>query len=121
MKLCIPAIENIGINSKISNHFGSAPFFAIFDTDTKTADFVANSNQSHAHGTCQPLGVLSTYRPDVVLCRGMGKGAIVGLNAAGVRAYQGKSATVMEVVEEYLAGQMLELTPEGACSGHGCH
>ena len=67
MKLCIPVIEDKGTDSKICNHFGSAPFFVIYDTEAKSTVFVANLNQHHSHGTCHPLNVLSNYQPDSVV------------------------------------------------------
>ena len=121
MKLCIPVIEDKGSDSKVSAHFGSAPFFLIFDPDTKSTDYVANSNQHHSHGMCQPLSLLSGYKLDAVVCSGMGGGAIAKLNASGIRTYRGSSATVKEIIDDFVAGKLPELTPEGACAGHGCH
>ena len=37
MKICIPVNENNGVDSSVSAHFGSAPFFMIVDSDTGSA------------------------------------------------------------------------------------
>ena len=120
MRLCIPVIEEKGIESRISDHFGSAPFFLIFDTDAKSAVHVANSNQHHDHGKCSPMSVLSAYRLDAVVCVGMGRGAIAGLNAAGVKTYLSKGCTAGEVIDRYEAGALAELSVNEACGRHGC-
>jgi len=33
MKICMPVSEAKGMDSVIYGHFGSAPFFAVYDTD----------------------------------------------------------------------------------------
>ena len=34
MKICFPVQNDNGIESTVYNHFGSAPVFVVFDTDT---------------------------------------------------------------------------------------
>lgn len=33
MKICMPTEPNNGLSSKVCDHFGSAPFFTVYDTD----------------------------------------------------------------------------------------
>lgn len=119
MKLCIPVLEDKGLDSRISEHFGSSPFFLLFDSESKAANCIANSNQHHSHGQCQPMHVLAGYKPNAVVCRGMGQGAVAKLNAAGIKTYLGKGQTARELIDEFTAGRLPVLTPDKACAHHG--
>jgi len=110
-----------GENSKVYGHFGSAPFFVIYDTETKAVEALENSNQHHSHGACQPLGVIGGKKIDAVISGGMGGGAVSKLNAGGIKAYKSKGKTVKDVAEEVAKGGLIEMTPQNACAGHGCH
>jgi hypothetical protein len=39
-RIFIPLLNNKGMNSEVSGHFGHAPFFAIYDTKTKKIEIV---------------------------------------------------------------------------------
>ncbi|MBU0671456.1 MAG: hypothetical protein KJ732_00340 [Candidatus Margulisbacteria bacterium] len=60
MRICIPVENNEWLRSKIYDHFGGAPFFLIYDTNTKAVENISNSNQGHIHGACNPLTVLNS-------------------------------------------------------------
>lgn len=53
MKVCIPTKEKGGLEDEISKHLGSAPTFAIIDTDTMTVEVVPNRSD-HFGGTGKP-------------------------------------------------------------------
>ena len=55
MKICIPIKENKGIDSIAYNHFGTAPFFLIYDLDNENLKTIENDDLNHQHGMCQPL------------------------------------------------------------------
>jgi len=38
MKIAIPAERNEGLSSKVFGHFGSAPFFAIYEEESKAVE-----------------------------------------------------------------------------------
>ena len=59
MKLCIPTETQDGKQAKVHSHFGSAPYFVIYDTDSETSDVIDNPNQHHVHGACHPMMALS--------------------------------------------------------------
>lgn len=121
MKICIPTEKNDGPNSKVCDHFGSAPFFAVYDTDTDTLKTMDNSNQHHIHGSCHPLTVLSGQDIDAVVCRGMGLRAINALNENGIKAFKATASTVEEIVDKYKKNELEEITADGACRDHDCH
>jgi len=121
MRICIPVEKDEGINSKVYGHFGSAPWFLIYDTANKSVEVLENGNQHHTHGACNPLGAISGKKVDVVITGGMGMGAVMKLNAGGIKVYRSTLATVKDVVEESVKGKMEELNATNACASHGCH
>lgn len=121
MRLCIPTQTNIGKQAQVHEHFGSASYFTIYDTQQDISEIVDNSNQHHSHGACHPLSVLEGKRIGAVVCSGMGGRAIEKLNNAGIRAYRASGGTVEGIVKQHYEGNLQELTAENACAHHGCH
>jgi predicted Fe-Mo cluster-binding NifX family protein len=119
MKICVPTQEDKGINSSAYGHFGSAPYFFLYDTDSGKAQSVANANQHHAHGLCHPMAALGGQSVDVVIVGGIGIKALDGLHTMGIRVYQAKTGTVQDNVTALIQGTLAELTAQNACGGHG--
>jgi predicted Fe-Mo cluster-binding NifX family protein len=108
MIICIPVIEDLGLDSPVSAHFGSAPAFMLADTKTRTASLVTNKNAHHVHGMCQPLAALDGLQFEAV---------VVG----GVKVYRTTGGTVSDVIEAVESGIMQVMSLQGACGGHhGC-
>jgi len=66
------------------------------------------------------LAMLEGKAVNAVVCGGMGRRAVAGLNAGGMKVFLCKQGTVTGVIKEFRAGTIAELTQEGACAGHGC-
>ncbi len=121
MKICVPTETNEGVNALVYGHFGSAPYFTIYDTQTNTAEVIDNANQHHAHGMCQPMGALTGKNVDAVVTGGMGARAVQKLNEGGVKVYRAIPGTVADIAGQFTKGGLEELTVHNACSHHGCH
>ncbi|MCB4791462.1 MAG: NifB/NifX family molybdenum-iron cluster-binding protein [Elusimicrobia bacterium] len=121
MKLCIPTETNEGKEAKVYGHFGSAPFFTVYDTEKDTVEVIDNTNQHHSHGMCHPMGSLTGKNINAVVCGGMGGRAIQKLNEGGIKAYKAIAGTVKEIAAEFVKGGLEEITAQNACSQHGCH
>ncbi len=118
MKICIPATGGKGLEETVSAHFGSAPYFTLVDPDSGAVEIIANANQHHSHGQCQPMSSIEGCGVDAVVTGGMGWRAIERLHAGGIKVYRAEGGTVREIVERFKAGQVNELSPEQACAGH---
>jgi len=121
MKICIPIIENNGLKSKVNAHFGSAPYFLIYDNEKEAFEIINNSDSRHMHGMCHPLKALDNKGIDAVVCGGMGARAIQKLNESGIRAYRASAETVERIISIYKEGKLKEITMDNACTDHGCH
>ena len=58
MKVGFAVQNNEGIESRVYNHFGSAPTFIIVDTEGKEVLTVNNKDLHHVHGACNPVMAL---------------------------------------------------------------
>jgi len=122
MIICIPTTTAEGRTAPVHEHFGSAPFYTLCDTETDKVDVIANSDHGHAHGMCQPLSLFADRHIDAVLSGGMGARAVQMLNQGGIRAYRAVPGTVAVVLEQFAANQLDEITANNACAHHqGCH
>jgi len=119
MRLCIPVTRNEGLASPVCAHFGAAPLFLVVDTESGDCRAIANANQHHAHGMCQPLAVLAGEPMDAIAVGGIGMGALSKLQAAGLRVYLSDQATVEATVATLAAGGLAEVDPARACGHHG--
>ena len=119
MNICIPIAADQGLDSPISGHFGSAPCFAIIDSESRAFRVIVNANQHHGHGGCRPLAAIAGQDVGAVVVGGIGAGALSRLQAAGVRVWRTDQGTIAGALEAYIGGTLTEMTPGAACAGHG--
>ena len=101
MKLCIPTETNEGKKAQVYEHFGSAPYFTIVDTEKDAVEVIDNVNQHHSHGMCQPMNALIGKKIDAVVTGGMGARAVQKLNEGGIKAFRAIPGTVEEIVKQF--------------------
>jgi len=58
VKIAFPTQDDLGLESQVYGHFGSANNFIVVDTETDACETVNNRDREHAHGQCQPLAAL---------------------------------------------------------------
>lgn len=121
MQICIPVVEDRGLDSRVSGHFGSAPGFMIVDTDSGACRLIGNQNQHHAHGMCQPLAALAGEQVDGIIVGGIGMGALMKLQAAGITVYRASHPTVVETIAAFKQGELQPVDQDGACASHHGH
>lgn len=119
MRICIPSEYDRGLESLPYSHFGSAPYFIVYDTDTKKIKAIPNGDEHHTHGACNPLNALAGNTVDAIIVGGIGSRAIAGLNSMGIKVYQSIPGTIQENIHRLENHGLPELTPAQACSHHG--
>ena len=118
MKICIPVAEYQGLESRVYGHFGSAPCFAVVDSETMTVERLSNRDKEHVHGACSPMKALAGHNIDAILVGGIGIGALLGLRAAGIKVYRAGGGTVADAISQLKAMELPEIEEDGACAGH---
>ena len=125
MKIAIPDTEYRGLESPVCGHFGSAPAFALVDSETMSTEAIVNRDREHTHGVCSPMKALAGAKPDAVLAGGIGAGALSGLRRAGITVCRAPDGTVADALRLFKAGQLEELDTHATCAGHAgpspCH
>jgi predicted Fe-Mo cluster-binding NifX family protein len=98
MKLLIAINENKGINSKLSEHFGHCPYFAIYETEIKNLEIVENKID-HSNQNLTPVDQVMKFNPEMVFTLGAGGRAIKLFNEKGIKLKTGDYKIVKEVIE----------------------
>ena len=121
MKICIPTETNAGKAAEVYGHFGSAPYFTIYDTQNEQLQTVNNHDNHHEHGQCNPLGVLAAYQIDAMITRGIGARAWERLQASGMATYLATAErTVQDVIESFQQQRLHPVHLEHVCQEHHC-
>jgi len=118
MKVCFPVQTNEGLESRVYNHFGSAPAFVVVDMTTNTLSTITNSDQHHAHGACNPIKALDNHNVHAIVVGGIGGGALSRLNQAGIRVYRAEASSIRENIEMFMSDRLPEYTQQQCCGGH---
>jgi predicted Fe-Mo cluster-binding NifX family protein len=121
MQICIPIDDDHGLDSRVCEHFGSAPKFMIVDTETGACYAIVNRNQHHGHGMCQPLAALRHHTIDGIVVGGIGRRALERLEGGRMQVFQAQHATVGETVAAFKAGSLRPMSMDAACGHHGQH
>jgi predicted Fe-Mo cluster-binding NifX family protein len=120
MKVCVPVEENKGLDSVAYGHFGTAPFFLIFDTENEEIKVIKNGDLHHEHGMCQPLKALNGENVDAILVGGIGAGALMKLNNQGIKVYKVANETASKNIELLMDSKLEEFRVENSCNHHDC-
>ena len=122
MKICIPTEEQNGLDSLAYGHFGSAPYFLIYDTVAKIYEVLNNNEAEHEHGQCNPVQPLIEKGVAAVIVAGMGARALMNLQSMGIAVYRTtETSTVKNIISQMDFNKMQELTVDNSCQHHNCH
>lgn len=103
-------------NGEVFPHFGRTQQFKIYDVeDGKVVSSEVVGSNGVGHGAL--AGLLSQGGVDVLVCGGIGGGAINALAQAGIKVYAGASGNTDEVVSQLLAGTLPQVG-DATCEGH---
>lgn len=112
----------VGPDGQIWGHFGKTEVFKMYDITEGAEDiaygFVETDGQGH--GALSEL--LERYGVSLVICGGIGGGAVNGLAAFGIRVFPGISGDPDQAVLALLNGSLQSAEgPTCGCGGHHDH
>jgi predicted Fe-Mo cluster-binding NifX family protein len=115
MKICVPAEADTGVEARVPDHFGRAPYFAVADTETGRVEIsrAGGCHDDHHVGRIRAAGA------EAVACRGLGRRAFAALQAAGIPVLISTRDTVAEVIEDARQGLLRTMAESEACGGGG--
>lgn len=103
-------------NGQVFQHFGHTPGFALFNIeDGKATSLGMLSSGETGHGAL--AGLLADGQIDLLICGGIGGGAINALAEAGIQVIGGASGDVNQVASAF-AADILEVNPDFRCHHH---
>ena len=112
-RIVIPVIENSGLESRLSEHFGRAPYFMVVEIDSKgeivNIEAIPNTSE-HFGGFGRPPDKILQLRPTALITYGMGPRALSIFQQARVAVLRANAPTVREVIEAFKRNELEELT-----------
>lgn len=103
------------LNGEICQHFGHAPQFKLFTVeDGKIVESVVIDTVGSGHTALAAF--LANHNVDIVICGGIGQGAIVSLAMSGIDIVPGVTGSADKAVDELIQGTLVA----GEVSGCGC-
>ena len=121
MNICIPSQDDRGLDSEVHDHFGSAPWFTIVNTENDRAKPVRNPSCRQSVGSCHHIDMLHAKNVAVVVSSGMGRRAWSSLREAGITVLAAPARSVKEIVAAVKEGDAPPLALESACVGRQEH
>jgi len=111
MRIAVPAVDDRGLESEVSGHFGRARYFVfvdVEDNEIKGAEVVEVPFEEHGPGDLPRF--VKEHGGEVVLAYGMGQRAISFFNELGIEVVTGAYGRIRDVVEAFIH-QVLEVDP----------
>jgi len=119
-RVIVPVEDQKGLNARLAEHFGRAPYYAVvdFDENGKVANVETVPNVGeHAGGMGYSHDNILEYQPKAIIVYGMGPRGLMSFQNAGVAVLKANANTVGEVVAAYREDKLQELT-EGCEHAH---
>ncbi len=112
-RIFFPLVENNGLDSNISQHFGHAPFFGLYLCNEKKFEVIAN-DLDHTDPTKSPIDqIVEAVNPTMIFAKGIGGRAIGIIREKGLKLKTGNFRTVKEAIDN-----LEELSDEINGCGH---
>ncbi len=123
MKIAVTAETDEGLDSRVAQHFGRAPYFILAEIENGaivSTEAIANPFAG-AHEPGQVPELISQQGASVILSGGMGGRAIELFSQLGIETATGASGMVRGAIERYLGGTLTSAAPcaESVAHGHG--
>ncbi len=116
-RIAIPVSDKNGLDARLAEHFGRAPFYEIIvlDNEGKIENIETIENRGeHFGGQGHMHDHLLDLRPDAIVTYGMGPRGLCGFQDAGIAVLKANADIVKDIVDAYKENRLEELT-------EGCH
>jgi predicted Fe-Mo cluster-binding NifX family protein len=115
-RILIPVEDAVGLDSKVAQHFGRAPYFASIDITGRgqvTNINIERNTGEHMGGAGHPHENILNLKPNVIIACAMGPGGLQSFQAAGIIVLKAEGNTAKDVIENLKEGKLGPLT--GGC------
>ncbi len=113
VRIVIPVLEESGLNARLSEHFGRAPYFAVIELDENgrvlNQRTVPNVGE-HLGGSGRRADFILQLKPNAIITFGMGPRGLNIYQSVRVAVLRANANTVGEVIAAYNKDELEELT-----------
>jgi predicted Fe-Mo cluster-binding NifX family protein len=114
VKIAIPVTDPEGMRSELSDHFGMAKDFAVFEySNGEISGLTFITNDPMKKGATNNGQYLVDNDVKMVLAGSIGPHMLTVLLDKGVRVYKGAAGTLQDVIEDLKAGMLTEVRTAG--------
>jgi len=116
-RIVVPVVDESGLDARLSEHFGRAPYFAVIDLDENgsiSSQRTVSNMSEHFGGTGRPPDRILRLRPNALITYGMGPRALAIFQNARVAVLRANANTLKGIILAYNNDELEELT-------EGCH
>ena len=116
VRIVIPVVDETGLDARLSEHFGRAPYFAVVELDEngQVVNQRTAPNVGHFGGSGQRADSILQLKPNAIITYGMGPRGLSIYQSVRVAVLRANANTVREVIAAYNRDELEELT-------EGCH
>jgi predicted Fe-Mo cluster-binding NifX family protein len=98
-KIFFPLLEDNRLKSKISQHFGHAPFFGLYNVQTKELKIIKNT-LDHSNENLSPIEqIQKLVNPTTIFAKAIGQRAIDIISQKGLKLKSGNFETIKDAIE----------------------
>ncbi len=106
MKIAIPS-DDKNIGATVCQSFGRAPYFVLYDTNSKESSFIDNSAAASQGGAgVKAAQAIVDCKAEVLLTPRCGQNAAVVINAANIKIYKTEDESVKKSIDSFLEGYL---------------
>jgi predicted Fe-Mo cluster-binding NifX family protein len=117
MKLAIPSPDG-KVDSPFSSRFARCDVFLFVDTDTRSWETKANpAAEARGGAGAQVVQFLADNGVEATIASQYGPTAISALHAAGIQAFLASSGTPEELLDRWLADELVQVNTANGSSG----
>ena len=116
--ICIPTMDEGGLLSRISMHFGKTPYFTFMKLENGKIEEISVIESEYNGNSEVPVDLILSLNVEVVICKGLGEKASSMLRCNGVEVISGVSGRVKDVTYEWKTG-VLQSADENICMDCG--
>ena len=108
MRIAIPSVDDRGLESEVSEHFGRARFYTFIDVeDGEIKNVKVIDLNTEGHGPGDLPNFVKENGGEVVVAYGMGSRAVDFFNQLGIKAITGAYGRIFDVIQALLDGNLL--------------
>lgn len=103
--IAIPIESEAGLSSEVSSHFGKAPFYLLYNTETNTSKVIKNTSH-HFGGKVHPPVMIKNAGATCVITGSIGDHAKELFKKFDIAVYIGLGNTIQETIDLYKDGKL---------------